>query len=159
MFKQVIFAVCAFCAAVNFAFAGVEVNTADRAALDGIKEIGPKTAAAIVAERNKSGPFKDWDDLVKRVKGIGPGNAAQMSAAGLTVNNQSQAHATAPTTRKQTAKASNAMSKAPGTAAAAQPAVISNKAKEPAATAAASTQSAAATSGKRKPSAAAPAPN
>ncbi len=86
---------CSLLAAINFAFAGVEANNADKAALDGIKEIGPKTAQAIIAERTKGGAFKDWDDLVKRIKGIGAGNAAKMSAAGLTVNGQSMPNAPA----------------------------------------------------------------
>lgn len=49
----------------------VNVNTADAATL--AKElvgVGPKIAEAIVAER-ANGPFKDAEDLVKRVKGIG----------------------------------------------------------------------------------------
>jgi competence protein ComEA len=95
---------CSLLAAINFAFAGVEANNADKAALDGIKEIGPKTAQAIIAERTKGGAFKDWDDLVKRIKGIGAGNAAKMSAAGLTVNGQSLPSAPAKAMGKGKAK-------------------------------------------------------
>ena len=84
-----------------FAFSAfaVEVNSADKAALDGVKDIGPKTAEAIIAERSKNGKFKDWDDLVNRVKGIGPKNSDAMSKGGLTVNGQSKPNAPASTAR------------------------------------------------------------
>ena len=81
--------------AMQFSFAAVEVNSADKAALDGIKDIGPKLAATIVAERDKNGKFKDWEDLVKRVKGVGPKNSDKMSAAGLTVNGGAKPNAPA----------------------------------------------------------------
>lgn len=67
------------------AFAAVDVNSADQAALDGIAGIGPATSKAILAEREKHGNFKDWADLERRVKGIGARNAVKLSAAGLTV--------------------------------------------------------------------------
>jgi competence protein ComEA len=79
-------------AAVQFACA-VDVNSADAASLDSVKDIGPKTAAKIIEERNKNGPFKDWDDLVNRVKGIGPKNSDAMSASGLTVNGRGKPNA------------------------------------------------------------------
>jgi competence protein ComEA len=66
------------------AFAAVDVNKATAAELDGIKGIGPTTSKAIVDERKK-GDFKNWEDLITRVKGIGEGNAAKFSAEGLTV--------------------------------------------------------------------------
>ena len=114
MLKKFIIAMCALFAAVNFAFAGVEVNTADRAALETVKEIGPKTAEAIIAERGHGGKFKDWDDLVKRVKGIGPANVLKMSEGGLTVNGQTQAHA--PVSANAKAKVTDAMPVAKPTA-------------------------------------------
>ena len=67
--------------------AGVDINRASEADLDGIRGLGPATTRAILAEREKA-PFKSWKDLLTRVKGIGPGSAAQLSAAGLTVNGQ-----------------------------------------------------------------------
>ena len=94
MLKKIILIVAAVLAFANFAFA-VEVNSADRAALDGIKSIGPKTADAIIAERTKSGKFKDWNDLIHRVKGVGPKNAQKMSGAGLTVDGAPLANAPA----------------------------------------------------------------
>ena len=67
------------------AFAGVDANQASRADLETVKGIGPGLSGKIV-EARKSGNFKDWNDLVDRVGGIGPGNAAKFSQAGLTVS-------------------------------------------------------------------------
>ncbi len=72
-----------------FAFAAqaaVEVNKASQAELESIKGIGPALSSKILGAR-KSGEFKNWADLVDRVGGVGPGNAAKFSQAGLTVNN------------------------------------------------------------------------
>lgn len=67
------------------AFAAVEVNKANAADLDSIKGIGPAVSTRILDERKK-GKFKDWNDFIERVKGIGEGNAAKFSNEGLTVN-------------------------------------------------------------------------
>jgi competence protein ComEA len=67
------------------AFAAVDVNKATAAELDGIKGIGPGISTKILDERKK-GSFKDWQDFIDRVKGVGEGNAAKFSAEGLTVN-------------------------------------------------------------------------
>lgn len=53
------------------AASSVDVNRADVAALTALPGIGPVTAAAIVDERDRNGPFRDVDDL-RRVRGIGP---------------------------------------------------------------------------------------
>lgn len=71
------------------AFAAVDVNNADQAALDSVAGVGPATSKAILAEREKNGNFKDWADLERRVKGVGARNAVKLSAAGLTVNGKS----------------------------------------------------------------------
>ena len=63
----------------------VEVNKATQAELESVKGIGLAVSTQILAERQK-GEFKDWNDLVRRVKGIGAGRAAKFSAAGLTVH-------------------------------------------------------------------------
>jgi competence protein ComEA len=47
----------------------VNINTADEATLVSVKGIGKSRAKAIVAYREKNGPFKTVDDLTK-VKGI-----------------------------------------------------------------------------------------
>ncbi len=69
----------------SMAFAAVDVNSASEAELDGIRGIGPSTSRRILDERNK-GHFKDWNDLMARVRGIRRANATRLSAAGLTVN-------------------------------------------------------------------------
>lgn len=66
-------------------FAAVDVNKATAAELDSIKGIGPSISTKILDERKK-GNFKDWDDFINRVKGVGEGNAAKFSAEGMTVN-------------------------------------------------------------------------
>ncbi len=83
MIKKILAAMLALFAAV--AFAAVDVNKATQAELEAIKGIGPAIAGKILDERKKSS-FKDWGDMVERVKGVGEGNAAKFSAEGLTVN-------------------------------------------------------------------------
>ena len=91
MFKKVLAALLAFVAAA--AFAAVDVNNASQAELEGIKGIGPAISAKILDAR-KAGAFKDWQDLIDRVKGVGEGNAAKFSEAGLTVGGASYKGAT-----------------------------------------------------------------
>lgn len=66
-------------------FAAVDVNKASAAELDGLKGIGPGISGRIVDERKK-GDFKDWNDFIERVKGIGNKNAATFSSEGMTIN-------------------------------------------------------------------------
>jgi competence protein ComEA len=62
--------------------AAVNVNSADAATLDKeLKGVGPKTAAAIVAEREKGGAFKGAEDLSSRVKGLGAKTVESNKAA------------------------------------------------------------------------------
>lgn len=74
--------------AFTVAHAAVDVNKATQAELESVKGLGPSMSARIVDER-KQGAFKDWSDLVTRVKGIGSGNASRFSAGGLTVGSAS----------------------------------------------------------------------
>jgi len=67
------------------AFAMVDVNQATEAELDGIKGVGPATSRLIVDERKKS-EFRNWADLIGRVKGMGQKSAARLSGQGMTVN-------------------------------------------------------------------------
>jgi len=83
MFKKLVAALAALLATV--AFAAVDANKGSQAELEAIKGIGPAISANIIDERKK-GEFKDWTDLVTRVKGVGDRSAANFSAAGLTVN-------------------------------------------------------------------------
>src|SRR5450830_1777437 len=69
-------------------FAAVDVNKATAAELDSIKGIGPAISTKILDERAK-GSFKDWNDFIVRVKGVGEGNAAKFSTEGLTVGGAS----------------------------------------------------------------------
>ena len=70
------------------AMAAVDVNKASEADLDGLNGVGPATTQLILKERKK-GDFKDWADLMHRVKGIGDARANKLSAAGLTVSGAS----------------------------------------------------------------------
>jgi competence protein ComEA len=51
--------------------APVDLNSAGVAELDDLPGVGPATAAAIVAHRDRTGPFASVDDLLD-VRGIGP---------------------------------------------------------------------------------------
>jgi competence protein ComEA len=52
------------------ALAAINLNTATQAELESVKGIGPGKAKAIIAHREKNGPFKSVDELDK-VKGFG----------------------------------------------------------------------------------------
>lgn len=69
-------------------FAAVDVNKATAAELDGLKGIGPGISSRIVDERKK-GDFKNWNDFIERVKGVGEKTAAKFSSEGMTVNGAS----------------------------------------------------------------------
>ena len=81
--KSLLGALVALCAAS--AFAGVELNKADQAALESVRGLGPSLSGKLLEERKK-GPYKSWDDLIERVRGVGPASAARLSSAGLTIN-------------------------------------------------------------------------
>ena len=76
------------------AFAAIDVNQASQAELETVKGIGPGLSAKIMKARQASS-FKNWDDLVDRVGGVGPGNAARFSQAGLTVSGSAYSGAAA----------------------------------------------------------------
>ena len=73
MLKKILFALLALFAAA--AFAAVDANKATQAELETVKGIGPAIAGKILDAR-KTGAFKDWPDMIERVKGVGDGNAA-----------------------------------------------------------------------------------
>ena len=126
MFKKFL----AFFAAMSLvaAFAAVDVNKGSAAELDGIKGIGPAISAKIVDERKK-GDFKDWNDFIERVKGVGDQNAVKFSAEGLTVGGASYKGA-APAAKKD---AKPAAAKTEEKKAEAKPAAAAPVAAEPAA--------------------------
>ncbi|MEO7008338.1 MAG: helix-hairpin-helix domain-containing protein, partial [Caldimonas sp.] len=96
------------------AFAAVDANKATQAELESIKGIGPAISTKIIDERKK-GSFKDWNDMVTRVKGVGEHNAAKFSTDGLTVNGAG--FSGAPAATKPAAKsAMKADTKAPAAA-------------------------------------------
>ena len=101
MFKKLICTLAMLFAAAS-AFAAVDINKADQATLESVKGIGAKVSVRILDERKKA-PFKNWADLMSRVKGIKEGAATRLSKEGLTVNGASFEGAAAPT--KSPAKA------------------------------------------------------
>ncbi|TNF25665.1 MAG: helix-hairpin-helix domain-containing protein [Deltaproteobacteria bacterium] len=58
------------------------VNTATAAELQTVKGVGEKTAAKIIAEREKSGPFASLEDMQSRVRGVGEKTVENFKAAG-----------------------------------------------------------------------------
>ncbi|WP_321784696.1 ComEA family DNA-binding protein [Burkholderia pyrrocinia] len=102
--------------AAGFA-AAVEVNSADQAALESVKGLGPVKSKAIIDERTKNGPFKDADDLASRVKGLGTKSVGHLEENGLTIGGSStppkgvklsKPAATAPATTPATTSAGTA---------------------------------------------------
>lgn len=93
MLKKVLLCLGLLSSSLCFALIPVDVNKADQAALDGVRGIGPTTSKAILDERKRAGPFKDWADFTSRVKGIGEKKSTNLSQAGLTVNGQAKAGA------------------------------------------------------------------
>jgi competence protein ComEA len=74
-----------FCCALSLLALTLELNTANETELDSVRGLGPSSTARILAAREQ-GLFKNWDDFMRRVKGIKPTTAAKLSATGLTVN-------------------------------------------------------------------------
>jgi competence protein ComEA len=84
-------------AAAPSVFAAVDVNRASQAELESVKGIGPGLSGKILKAR-EAGTFKNWADMVERVPGVGAGNAAKLSTAGLTVGGSSFDPAALPAT-------------------------------------------------------------
>ncbi len=117
MFKKLALAALLF-THFSLAFAQIDVNKADQAALNGVRGVGPKLSGAILEERKKGGEFKDWNDLEHRVKGVGGKSAIRLSNAGLTVNGQ--AHAANPGQEGKTGEKKASADKAVGQASSAK---------------------------------------
>ena len=56
------------------------INIAGWPSLSRLPGLGPKTAQAVVTEREANGPFRDGADLIARVRGIGPATFAKFRA-------------------------------------------------------------------------------
>jgi len=86
MIKQIwkIFTALALSLYMAASMAAVDVNKASAAELDAVKGIGPGTSMRII-EARKSGEFKNWQDLIDRVKGVGNKSAKRFAENGLTV--------------------------------------------------------------------------
>jgi competence protein ComEA len=125
MFKKLIAALAMLIATT--AFAAVDANKATQAELESIKGIGPVISTLIIDERKK-GSFKDWNDMVVRVKGVGDKNAAKFSDAGLTVNGAAFTGAPAKTEASMPSKAASAVKGGAEKAASATKAVASKAA-------------------------------
>ena len=136
MIKKLMLAVAMLIAMMGFAFAQVDVNKADAAALDSVKGIGPKMSKTIIDERTKGGDYKDWADFEKRVKGVGAKNSIKLSQAGLQVGGKSKEGAEmskAPEAKPAKAAkgaAPAASAAAPAATADAKPAPVDAKAKK-----------------------------
>ena len=81
-------------AGISFCLA-TEINQATEAELDSVKGLGPASTARILETRTQA-LFKDWADLMHRVKGIKPAQATKLSEAGLRVNGKNLAGEDAP---------------------------------------------------------------
>ena len=112
MFRSFIAAV--FATLALNAFAAVDVNQASQAELESVKGIGPGLSTKIL-EARKASAFKDWGDFVDRVGGVGPGNAARFSQAGLTVGGKAYAGAPAATPEKAERKTASRKAAEPAT--------------------------------------------
>ncbi|PUE09920.1 helix-hairpin-helix domain-containing protein [Limnohabitans sp. T6-20] len=76
------------------AWAQVDLNKATEIELDGLKGLGPTMTREVMTERQKA-PFRDWPDVLQRVKGIGPKKAASLSEQGVRVQGLGYAQAAA----------------------------------------------------------------
>lgn len=65
----------------------LDLNQASEMELDGLKGVGPALTREIMGQRQKA-PFKDWADVTRRVKGMGPQKASSLSAQGVRVQGQ-----------------------------------------------------------------------
>lgn len=50
----------------------VEINSAGASELEKLYRVGPQLAAKIIAEREKNGLYISLEDVIVRVKGVGP---------------------------------------------------------------------------------------
>ena len=82
MFRKLLAVVLA--AAAFNVLAAVDANRATQAELEQLRGVGPQLSTRILTAR-EARPFSDWDDLRRRVTGLGPAQSARLSREGLTV--------------------------------------------------------------------------
>lgn len=85
MFKKILAVTALLLATASIA--AVDANKGGVADFDALKGVGPAMSKRIVDARQQ-GEFKDWSDLMQRVKGMKEKTAAKLSGEGLTVNGQ-----------------------------------------------------------------------
>ena len=70
--------------------ATLELNQASRAQLESLQGLGPQLVERLLAERERRGPFHDWADLRRRLKGqgLGPRLLQRLSEQGLRIRGQ-----------------------------------------------------------------------
>ena len=85
--------------------AAVDVNKASKAELEALPGVGPALSGRLIDAR-QANPFRDWNDLVERVNGVGPSKATRLSQAGLTV--AGSAYSGAPKTERAERATTNA---------------------------------------------------
>ncbi|PIT80116.1 helix-hairpin-helix domain-containing protein [Limnohabitans sp. 15K] len=83
----------------SVAWAQVDLNQATEIELDGLKGLGPAMTRQIIDARQKA-PFRDWPDVMQRVKGIGPKKAASLSEQGIRVQGQTYGQAPSASPKK-----------------------------------------------------------
>lgn len=71
----------------SMAWAQLDLNKATEIELDGLKGLGPTMTREVMTERQKTA-FRDWPDVMQRVKGIGPKKATSLSDQGVRVDGQ-----------------------------------------------------------------------
>lgn len=82
--RKLLLAFITFVISTSIAMATVNLNTATKDDLDGVKGIGPVKAQSIIDYRKKNGPFKSVDEL-ENVKGFGSKSVKKVRSE-LTVN-------------------------------------------------------------------------
>jgi competence protein ComEA len=106
--KKLLLVLAMWLAMAGAALAQININTATKEQLDGIKGIGPVKAQAIIDYRTKNGAFKTIDDLEK-VKGIGPATMkdirSQVSVSGGSAPAKADAKSAKKVEAKEPAKA------------------------------------------------------
>ena len=89
------------------AFAALDINRASQAELETLRGVGPQLSTRILAAR-EARPFSDWEDLRRRVTGLGPVQSARLSREGLTVAGAAFAATDSMLTPRKTPRASSA---------------------------------------------------